>query len=291
MSPERKIEIRRHLTALKKGKTLEMMFGVQRAVEIRAKLRAAATKAYATNPAVRAALERGRSGKHPDRGRKIKEVWSRPNFKEQFVAKRRAWLATDDGLRYRERISEFMKRRQAELWADPHHPYNSEEYRQKIGAANSGNSYAKGHIHSEEAKRKNSEAHKKLWEDPEYGLRNMRSNHRKPNGQEWRLSYIIRRAVPRAFRYNGDGRLKFAIPHHIPDWIDTGQSCAIELLGEYWHGPKRRKRSNQEEEARIAADYRKHGLDCLLIWERELEDKVLVKAKVREFLYGSVTVA
>jgi len=133
-----------------------------------------------------------------------------------------------------------------------------------------------------------SEITKKLWQDPEYALKHALAAQIKPTVPEKKLSYIIRHTCPHTFRYNGDARLRITFGGKIPDFVNVnGKKQVIELFGQYWHSEKKIGRTMEQEEQRFHSRYAKYGYKCLIIWERELEDKNAVKQRLLEFVSES----
>lgn len=152
----------------------------------------------------------------------------------------------------------------------------------------------KGKHHSEEAKRKNSEAHKgkrlsaehrakiskgvreKLPEILPKLIANLRI---RPNRPEKRLIRILEKQnLP--FRYVGDG--KIIISGLVPDFINVnGQKQIIELFGEYWH--KGKIKPTQSEHGR-GAIFKEFGYRTLVIWVKELSNEELVIDKIKAFM-------
>ena len=58
----------------------------------------------------------------------------------------------------------------------------------------------------------------------------------------------------------------------------------IEHFGDYWHGECKTGIRNDLHEKQIIENYKKVGIDCLVIWEHELKDIDSLKIKINNFL-------
>ncbi len=58
----------------------------------------------------------------------------------------------------------------------------------------------------------------------------------------------------------------------------------IEHFGDYWHGECKTGIKNDLHEKQIIENYKKVGIDCLVIWEHELKDIDSLKIKINNFL-------
>ena len=101
--------------------------------------------------------------------------------------------------------------------------------------------------------------------------------HRRPTGPELLLSKLL----PKGIRYVGDGSFYVWIPSLVrrrnPDYKVSGQPKVIELFGDYWH-------RNDDPEV-VKAQYAEAGLECLVVWEGELNaDPTAVVEKINRFL-------
>lgn len=134
-----------------------------------------------------------------------------------------------------------------------------------------------GRPHTEDEKKRIRDANKKLWKDPAYRekvIKEMiKSRKIRPNKLESTLYDILKRMLPNEYKYN-DGW--FILGGKVPDFPNVnGQKKLIEFYGDYWH-------RNDNPQDRI--DYLKQfGYDTLIIWERELKDKVVLVNKILEF--------
>ncbi len=99
-----------------------------------------------------------------------------------------------------------------------------------------------------------------------------RSLNNKKNKSETFLEFILKKNVPKEYKYVGNGR--FFIEKYNPDFINiNGQKKIIELFGDYWHN----KPGIKEKDARKMKVYKNYGYDCLVIWEKDLKKNNLEK--------------
>lgn len=130
---------------------------------------------------------------------------------------------------------------------------------------------------------------KRMWKDPDYVEKTVKSWQRKPTKPEvdlFNLCYINRFPV----KYVGDWSFPIFLPKKLarkygkkfvnPDFIvePIEETKKIILLnGDYYH---------TDEEAEMDMKlYHELGYDCLIIWESELEDELLyVLARLRDFV-------
>ena len=58
----------------------------------------------------------------------------------------------------------------------------------------------------------------------------------------------------------------------------------IECFGMYWHSDKFTGLSNAQHEQQVKIEYAKAGINCLVIWETDLNDKIKLQNKIDYFL-------
>ncbi len=214
----------------------------------------------------------------------MKENWQNPEYREHMVRVHKGKPSPRKGMKlskeWRQKLSEAHKGIQA---GENHPMYGkklSEEHRRKLSEAHMGKKL------SEETKRKISEASKRLWQDPEYRekvvRRTLEGAQVKPNKLETQMDSLLQEHFPDEWRYVGDGQV--IIGGLCPDFINyNGQKKIIEVFGDYWHDPtKRRLRPNYTEEGRRET-YSQFGFEMLVIWEHEFEDPVEVVEKISSF--------
>lgn len=107
----------------------------------------------------------------------------------------------------------------------------------------------------------------------------LKGTHRRPTTPEKHLMKIINENnFP--LKYIGNGKIN--IGNMCPDFIHNNEmKKVVEVFGDYWHNLI----GKQSETERIQA-FRKHGYDCLIIWEHELDNKKDVIRKLEVFLYA-----
>lgn len=147
------------------------------------------------------------------------------------------------------------------------------EHRRSIGDA------LRGVPKSEDHKRRNSEARKENWLDPEYVEMMVEAFQRRPTWDEVWLDIYLQKHFPGQWAYNGDGREKVVIGGRVPDFVRSdGRKLVIEMFGSYHHGPTF---TDETEEDKII-HYRGYGFGCLVLWDDEVRENVVVE-KVKEF--------
>ncbi|MEK6861487.1 MAG: hypothetical protein AABY07_05945 [Nanoarchaeota archaeon] len=127
-----------------------------------------------------------------------------------------------------------------------------------------------------EAKGNRSKSAIKRWENPIERAKIIQAIEKglaiKPTQPEKYLITIIKE-LKLYFKYCGD--LSFWIGRKNPDFVNIKSKKLIELFGDYWHkGDNGRKRMKY---------FAKHGYRTLIIWEHELKDLNIVKAKLLAF--------
>lgn len=140
------------------------------------------------------------------------------------------------------------------------------------------------HLHTEKVRKKISKVLRKYWKDPKFIDKMVKAYNFKPNKPEILLEQIINQLTS-DFKYNGDFSQGIAIGGKIPDFVNcNGKKQVIEMFGNFWHDPKRRKvKLNQTYDGTIR-HYKKYGWNCLIIWEKELKDMGVVREKIEKFL-------
>ncbi len=158
-----------------------------------------------------------------------------------------------------------------------HAIFENKEYLKKISEALSGREL------SDETKEKIRQADLKRWASYTLDERNkliekiMKGNAISPNKPEQALlKVLIDVCTPLNLTplFVGDGSL--VINGRCPDFIIKGSNMLIELFGTYWH-------KNEDPEERINL-FKDSGYRTLIVWENELDDESLLKAKIISFL-------
>ena len=113
-----------------------------------------------------------------------------------------------------------------------------------------------------------------------------------PNKLELRLSSLLDIHFPGEWVYSGDG--KVTLEGFKPDFINcNGKKLIIELAGGRWH--------SREYEHKRSETFRKFGYETLVIWDRTLEGKRILRANrkwpegqlvglIRKFMTGGCTI-
>lgn len=130
-----------------------------------------------------------------------------------------------------------------------------------------------------EVKEKIRKTLKKLWADPIYRDKQIKSQNRKINKGEQILLDLLNKWFPDKFKYVGDGKLWIGNPPKNPDFIHKEFNKVIEYNGSYWH---------TEEESKIREElFKENEFDCLTIWDYEIKDKKKLKDKIETFIFNS----
>lgn len=138
-----------------------------------------------------------------------------------------------------------------------------------------------------EEKKRRSIASKQLWQSKEYAEKTLRAISkalaRRPNKLELKMLEILEQTFPGDWQYTGDG--KVILGKLIPDFINiNGKKKIIEVFGQYWHtGERAKTRINLTEKGRIK-EYQKLGFGCLVLWDRDIENKEKVIRLVKSFM-------
>jgi len=117
---------------------------------------------------------------------------------------------------------------------------------------------------------------KRLWKDPEYVARQMKSHGVKPNKLEKYFEKFLNKLCPNEWKYVGDGQL--IINGKCPDFVNVnGKKKLIELYGNYWH-------RGQDPEVRKNI-FKEFGWDTLIIWEKDIRKNPYLKNTVNNFIH------
>lgn len=153
-------------------------------------------------------------------------------------------------------------------------PSKRPEVRKKLSERNTGKK------HSLSQRKKNSEAHKKLWKDPIYVRHQTEARiHTKQNKAEKRLQDILDFVFPAQWQFVGDGKL--IVAGKCPDFRHTKRSLLIELFGRYWH-------TIDEVDLRSSL-FKEQGYETLVIWDDELNNSPSIVSRVMFKLLGEVS--
>jgi len=191
--------------------------------------------------------------------------WQNPEFRARQLKSRNTQTLKEK--RYQRMLGEKNPGFGNPPWNKGKTACYSDEVRQQMGADKKGKIPAmKGKHFPPEVVEKNRQAILACWQDPKYIAKQMEARGVRPNRLELKLLKIL---TPFGFQYVGDGQL--IIGGKCPDFWN-GDHKLIELYGDYWH-------SGDNPEERID-HFGKHGYDCLVIWEHELQNMEQMKAKV-----------
>jgi len=108
---------------------------------------------------------------------------------------------------------------------------------------------------------------KKQWQDPEYVK--MIRRHICPNKAELKLGTYL----SKDWEFTGDW--KHIVGGKLPDFTNYKTKQLIEMYGDYHH-------QGQDPQERIDF-FKKHGWDCLVVWERELKDPDTLRPKLKGY--------
>ena len=122
-------------------------------------------------------------------------------------------------------------------------------------------------------KEKMSKSAKERFKDPEFCKEWGRSHHVVPSGLEVYFLSLLDDWFSGQWKYVGDG--KISIDGKIPDYKHNVANKVIELNGTYWH-------QGENENDKIEF-YNNRGFDCIVIWDKDLQDLESVKNKVEQF--------
>lgn len=94
-----------------------------------------------------------------------------------------------------------------------------------------------------------------------------------PNKCEEVLLNMLRELYSNEYEYNYG---QYVIAGKFPDFVNNESRKLIEVFGEKFHKPG--------EEAEKIELYNGAGWDCLVIWAKQLQDRIKIKTKVMEFM-------
>ena len=103
----------------------------------------------------------------------------------------------------------------------------------------------------------------------------------KPNKPERILMNILNELFFNDYIYVGD--YKFWVGRKNPDFLCLKKKKIIEHFGTWWHGEELTGIENSIHEKERVNYFNKHGYDCLIIWENELDNIEQLKKKIIEF--------
>jgi len=176
--------------------------------------------------------------------------------------------------------------------------HHTEETKQKLRLINLGKRYSpevnskkglKGELNPAYGKQYHNpragippEEARRLWKDPAFVRKIMAARNSKPNKKERLLARLLEERYPGEWWYTGDGKDGTTIGGRIPDFTNSrGRGAVIELFGEYWHIPLVNPKVSWNRTAEATREhYRRYGLDCIIIWESELDKPDTVFSRI-----------
>lgn len=123
-----------------------------------------------------------------------------------------------------------------------------------------------------------SHAMKEKFKDDNYKEAHVRrtrlASHQRPTRPEKVVGQILGELYPGRFQYTGDGK-KIIIKGKIPDFFDEKTRSVVLVHGTYWHlklfGLTDKDRITVEQ--RDIDFYKKHGFECIVVWEDEISEQ------------------
>ena len=221
-----------------------------------------------------------------DRPAAMKRMWLDPVYRDHMVRVHRGKTQLPESIR--KRVEKMKGRR--------HSPETIEKIRvSKIGKLNamwgtkaSPSTIEKkrramlGRTRSPEACAKCSASVRRVWANPEYRNRTVRSVlasvMARPTTPELRVQTILNTHFPGQWKYTGNGDV--VIGGKNPDFVNVnGRKVVIEVFGDWWHGEKWTGRTCEQEETQRINHFAAYGFRCLILWEHEVahEDAVVAR--------------
>jgi len=123
--------------------------------------------------------------------------------------------------------------------------------------------------------------HKELWKDEEYRnsqLTKMHSIGRPTYPEKVFTDLVNKENLP--IDYTGTGKgVRIIKGSLIPDFTVRNKNKVIEIFGEAWH--------DYDDEEHRKTLFGELGIDCLVIWAKELKNNKEVIQKVEQFINSS----
>lgn len=160
----------------------------------------------------------------------------------------------------------------------------SEKAKMKISIAN------KGRKCSDVRKKKISEKALLRYKDIEYKNKHTKATLKgvmvRPTKPEIILRDLLDERYPNEWKYVGNGEV--VINGKNPDFVNiNGRKAVILLHGQYWHltryqkdNPSLTKEQIEREDKEL---YKNYGWESLIVWDKELQNKIELLNKIREF--------
>lgn len=105
------------------------------------------------------------------------------------------------------------------------------------------------------------------------GARNSVLSQVSPTIPEKRLSSTLSKYFPKQFVFNvlrGS-----TVGGKIPDFIHRTRKLVVEMFGVFWHGLAKTGRTRAQESLKRKKHFHKHGFDCVIVWQDELEPVIV----------------
>lgn len=157
------------------------------------------------------------------------------------------------------------------------------DYKKRVGKSISKSRI--GHIVKESTRLKLRESTLRMLSDPLYLEKQRKGRNMKPNKPEILLINLLD-VLGLDYHYVGDYKIFIGTKGHKghnPDFINERKKKVIEHFGDYYHGEGKLKIPKEKHEQEVIDHYRKHGYDCLIIWQYELKDLDKLKEKIQLF--------
>lgn len=289
----RSLETNAKISAALKGRVSPLR-GRHHSAETRAKMSQAQSgekhSMYGKHPSFETRIKMGRARlgeKNPNYGKHISPMVGKHHTEETKEKIRQAKIGKHHTLEAKAKMSEGRKGRiftpetKAKISQSKILAYQNPEYKDRHTKATLAGK-------TEETYKKMSRNKKLAYLNPEFKNKMVRAmmkgRHIRPTKPEIVLGRIIDTLYPNTFKYNGDYSLGVTFDGLIPDfWNINGQKKVIELFGDYWHSETITKKAKEVEELKKIERYQKCGVDCLIIWEKELKQIGNVISKIQSF--------
>lgn len=99
-----------------------------------------------------------------------------------------------------------------------------------------------------------------------------------PNKQEIKLQNMLNCLFSNEYKFVGNGQL--TIHEYKPDFVNNNQKKIIELYGDYWH------KDTEKFDLKRQTFIESLGYEILVVWEKELKNKIKLKQKLIQFHIG-----
>lgn len=152
-------------------------------------------------------------------------------------------------------------------------PSNCSFARIKIGLKH------KGKVVSLDTRRKQSDAHNKLWDNPTYAKNQAKVIGRKPNSHELYVDAILQLNFPHEWKYVGEH--DFIIEGKNPDFINcNGRKLIIEYDG-FWRHLTPEGLTKKEFRKNL---FSKYGYKTLFLYTKDIKTEQVLINRIKEFI-------